>query len=125
MGRYGSFGFKTVSTTSCGLLDTNGQRCLLIAMNHLTGWPTVRVTTRDASDLVLSFVKERNCIHPWTFRYIMCDNAHRISLSRGQTHMIDNGIEWKKDLQYTSMSNKKAEQMVGKPRKWWRYLNRP
>lgn len=38
--------------------DSNGEKYLLIAVDHLKGWPTARATSRDTLDMLVYFVKD-------------------------------------------------------------------
>lgn len=106
--------FDTFSMDLAGPLPLgeNEEKYLLLVVEHLTGWPIVRITTRDTSDVVFSFVQEEIvfCIGPPL--YIVSDNARCFTASRVQAFMQNIGIEWKTILQYAPMSNGRAERMV-------------
>lgn len=89
--------FDTFSMDFAGSLHLceNEEKYLLIAVEHLTGWPIVRVTTRDTSDVVLSFVQEEIVFCFGLPRYIVSNNARCFKTFQVQAFMWNVGVEWK------------------------------
>lgn len=54
-GLFGTFSVDFAGSLSPG---SNSEKNLLIAVEHFTGWPIVRVMKRETSDVVLSLVEE-------------------------------------------------------------------
>ena len=91
----------------------DGSRFVLVAVEHLTGWPLARATSRSTSDVVLDFIKTE-IIHPFgPPRSIISDNATAFTSSAVEQFMARFGIKWRTVLAYAPMSNGKAERMVG------------
>ena len=117
---------KTLRTPLTGLFDTfsidfagplvpgpDGERYLLVAVEHLTGWPMARATLSDTADVVETFVKEeilRPFGPPGT---IVSDNAKAFTAPVMEDLMNAYGCRWRTVAEYAPMSNGRAERMVG------------
>ena len=107
--------FDSFSIDFVGPFPASKDRSLfvLVAIEHLTGWPLARATSRSTSDVVLDFIKT-GIIHPFgPPRSIISDNATAFTSSAVEQFMARFGIKWRTVLAYAPMSNGKAERMVG------------
>ena len=93
--------------------SANGNRYVLAADEHLTGWPLASVMKNATARVVLDFTHDE-IIHPFgPPRTIVSDNATYFKASTLQMFMEAKGICWKTVLAYAPMSNGRAERMVG------------
>lgn len=107
--------FETFSIDFAGPLPKtkNGKQYILIAVEHLTGWPLAWATETATAAEVVKFVKEE-IIHSFgPPRTIVSDNATCFSAATLKNFIRNHDISWKPVLAYAPMSNGKAERMVG------------
>ena len=107
--------FDTYSVDFAGPLPRTptGEKYILVAVEHLTGWPIARATATSTAEEVLKFVKEE-IIHCFGLpRVVVSDNATCFTASVLESFMARNGITWKTVLAYAPMSNGRAERMIG------------
>ena len=107
--------FHTYSVDFAGLLPRTptGNKCVLVAIEHLTGWPIARATESSTAEEVLRFMKEEMIYCFGLPRGVVSDNATCFKASVLDAFMARNGINWKTVLAYAPMSNGRAERMVG------------
>ena len=116
----------TLRTPITGLFDTfsidfagplvpgpQGERYLLIAVEHLSGWPMARATTSDTADVVRSFVTEEILLPFGPPGVFVSDNAKAFTAPIMQDLMETYGTKWRTVGEYAPMSNGRAERMVG------------
>ena len=92
---------------------SSGNRFVLVAVEHLTGWPIAIPTANSTSQMVLDFVKKEIMYsfgHPWT---IVADNVTCFTASAVSSFMAQHGITWRTVLAYAPISNGRAERIVG------------
>ena len=107
--------FETFSIDFFGPLPKtkNGKRYILIAVEHLTGWPLAWGTETATSAEVIKFVEEE-IIHSFgPPRTIVSDNATCFSAAALKNFMSRQGIAWKPVVAYAPMYNGKAERTIG------------
>ena len=106
--------FEPLSIDFAGPLPKtkNGRRYILIAVEHLTGWPLAWATETATSAEVIKFVKEEIIHSVGPPRTIVSDNATCFSAAALKNFMSRQGISWKPVLAYAPLSNVKAERMV-------------
>ena len=99
--------FQTFSIDFAGPLPrtAKGNRFLLIAVEHLTGWPIARATAASTADVVLNFVKDEIIYSFGPPTTIVSDNAGCFTAATLANFMRSNGIDWKTVLEYSPMSN--------------------
>lgn len=95
----------------------DGERSLLVGVEHLTSWPIVNATVTNTTDVVTNFVPE-GILHPFgPPRQIVSDNVICFTVSM-VTEMLEAGvIQWNTVAEYAPMSNGRAERMVGSMKK--------
>lgn len=89
------------------------ERYLLIAVEHLTGWPLVRVTISDTADVVKDFVKNV-ILRPFgPPRGFVWDNAKCFTAGVMKDLMASYAVRWSTVGEYASISVGRAERMLG------------
>lgn len=88
-------------------------RYLWISVGHLTGWPVAQITTRDTSNIFLSFIKEKILFAFGPPKYIISTSARCSTAGSVQSFMNYQYIIGKTILQYAPMRNGNTEPMVG------------
>ena len=92
---------------------SSGNRFVLVAVEHLTGWPIAMATSDSTAQVVLKFVKREIMYSFGPPHTIVSDNATCFTASAVFSFMAQHGITWRTVLAYAPMSNGRAERMVG------------
>ena len=92
---------------------SSGNRFVLVAVEHLTGWPIAIATANSTGQVVLGFVKREILYSFGPPRTIVSDNATCFTASDVSSFMAQHGITWRTFLAYAPMSNGREERMVG------------
>ena len=91
----------------------NGNQYVLIAVEHLTGWPMACPTRDSTSSAVIEFL-QNHLIHAFgPPSSIISDNATCFAADATREFLAHHGIKWRPVLAYAPMSNGRAERMVG------------
>ena len=106
--------WDTVSIDFAGPLPVTakGNRYLLIAVEHLTGWPIARALPSAISTGVTSFVEEKICNTYATPKVIVSDNGAQFTSLHVRHFAADREIEWRTVAAYNPQGNGRAERMV-------------
>ncbi len=107
--------FDVLSMDFAGPLPTTkkGAKFLLVAVEHLTGWPVASPMKDSTAKSVIQFLK-KEVVEPYgPPATIISDNAMCFKAQSVASFMSRYGISWKPTLSYAPMSNGRAERMVG------------
>lgn len=106
--------FETFSIDFAGppIASRGGKRFVIIAVEHLTGWPIAWATESSTADTVINFVHEEIVLPFGPPRRIVSDNANAFTAGAVEDFMKKHGIEWNTVLAYAPMANGRAERMV-------------
>ena len=107
--------FDTFSIDFAGpfSVTSSGNRFVLVAVEHLTGWPIAIATADSTARAVLDFVKREIVYSFGPSGTIVSDNATCFTASSVSSFMARHGITWRTVLAYAPMSNGRSETMVG------------
>ena len=86
---------------------------MFVAVEHQTGRPIAIATADSTAQVVLDFVKREIMYSFGPPRTIASDNATCFTASAVYSFMAQHGITWRTVLAYATMSNGRAERMVG------------
>ena len=91
----------------------NGNRFVLIAVEHLTNWPIAVPCKDSTAATVIKVIKEHIILPFCPPTKIISDNATCFSAKSLLKFMDEHGTQWKTVMAYAPVSNGKAERMVG------------
>ena len=91
----------------------NGNQYVLIAVEHLTGWPMAFPTKDSTSSAVIYFLQYHLIRAFGPPSSIISDNATCFAADATREFLAHHGIKWRPVLAYAPMSNGRAERMVG------------
>ena len=106
--------FDTISIDFAGPLPLTprGNRFLLIAVEHLTGWPMAVPLPTNLSTDVASFVEE-NIVKPYQApRMMLSDNGSQFTSQYLSFYAKSRDIDWRTSAGYNPQGNGRAERMV-------------
>ena len=92
---------------------SSGHRYILVAVEHLTGWPIAMTYPNCTSAVVLAFLKNEIMFSFGSPRKIISDITTSFLSTAVEEFSQLHGISWKPVLAYAPQSNRKAERMVG------------
>ena len=94
-------------------MSKEGNRYMLIAVEHLTNWPIAVATKTATAAEVIRFVNEEIIYSFGPPKAIISDNANAFTATALVEFLAKTNIGWRTVLAYAPMSNGKAERMVG------------
>lgn len=107
--------FEVFSIDFSGPFPTtvNGNRFIIVCLEHLTDWPIVERAKRSTVDVVIDFIKAKILPCFEAPGIIVSDNGSCFTAEIVQTFMKEYGTEWRTVLAYAPRSNGRAEKMDG------------
>ena len=107
--------FDTFSIDFAGPLPRTirGNSYILVAVEHLSGWPVAIPTPDATSRTVINFVSH-HIIHSFgPPEILISDNANCFDAESTKEFLAQHGIQWQPVLAYAPMSSGRAERMIG------------
>lgn len=106
--------FHTVSIDAAGPLPATpqGNKYMLVAVEHLSGWPIALAVQRVDAVAVTDFI-EQLIVRPYTIpRMMISDNGTPFASSHTQQYAKRRGIDWRFVAAYNPQGNGRAERMI-------------
>ena len=91
----------------------SAKRYVLVAVEHLSGWPIAKPTATSTAEEVVKFIEEEIVYSFSSPGMIVSENATWFTAAELDNLMKKHGIERKTVLAYAPMSNGRAERMIG------------
>lgn len=100
------------------LLETGtATKYILLGVEHLSGWPTMKATEQETADVAIEFVQVKLLEHFCAPRNIVPDNVPAFVAMAYRQFLRTRGISWRRVGQYSPQANGKVKWSFGTMRR--------